>query len=67
MLKLAGHYDPWGKGVNFTLIKVPPVASHASRAGTEKLSDYRGERGIMIQPGLCPLLSPSVYPHLLPR
>jgi len=28
MIKLASHYDPWGKSVKFTPIKVPLVASH---------------------------------------
>lgn len=32
MLKLAGHYNPWGKGVKFTLIKVPPEASHTQQS-----------------------------------
>lgn len=32
MLKLAGHYNPWGKCVKFTLIKVPPAASHTQQS-----------------------------------
>lgn len=36
MLKLEAHYDPWGKGVKFTLIKVPPVTSHTQQSWQRK-------------------------------
>lgn len=36
VLKLAGHYAPWGIGVKFILIKVALVASHTQQSQLRK-------------------------------
>lgn len=36
MLKLEAHCDLWRKGVKFTLMRVPPVASHTQQSWHRK-------------------------------
>lgn len=62
MLKLEAHCDLWRKGVKFTLMRVPPVASHTQQSWHRKEIRLQKGKRTTIQSGIFPPFSPWLYP-----